>query len=576
MTGSPNHEEIRDALSRALESEDLKGSPTLKKILTFVVSEELAGRGDKLKAFSIALDALGKSETFDPQTDPSVRVGVGRLRNALQLYYLNRGQDDPVLITIPKGSYRPKFAIRASVSANEPDIQEATETPPTLARGRKTFFAAIAVGGLAVSLIGVWFIVPLLFRFEANEVARRANNAIKIVVQENADIPLNDTERRQTSQFVGGLRAALSRNDALSIVLPEQVEQQNPPEPVQKGQAIDFSVVGTVRDDTRFRHISIELINNHTKELIWARTHQLGLDTASANSVPYVSRELNTQIFGESIKALEGRDPETLSASQLFVLATWVPGPAKNSLKWEKQRLDLARLAIEKNPGFGPAYSVLADKLAYLGSVDGPSDTSEARRESLAHSTKALELAPGDANAVFNVAQSQWHSGKVKDSIRSMKRVLELNPNHGLARGLLIVIPYTCTVAPDNVLQDAIAFDRSLGPDNPIRWVTLTWLGWLHLNRGEFEQALEAEKRAAQIFQIPYTVMRHAVILNKLGRPEDAAQLIALQKDNWPNLDPAHFSEVTMPKLCGDFPGPHVMLEHYESLTRALSNQADK
>ncbi|MEP3279362.1 MAG: hypothetical protein ABJN26_06035 [Stappiaceae bacterium] len=570
VEGVPDHAEIQAALSRVLDSDELRTSPTLRKILRFVVCEELEGRGGKLKAFSIALDALGKAETFDPQTDPSVRVGVGRLRSALQLYYLNSGRLDRVEISVPKGSYRPSFS-RREVSNAGLDQHETDETKPTSSKlGHKRLFAAIILG-LALCIIGAWVFLPALFRFEARDTVMRASNTIKVRVQENAHTPSNETEKRETFQFLRGIRSALLRNDTLSIILPEQPPEEGAPERSNSDEEQpDYSVVGIVQDAPTYRRVSVELINGHTNELVWARTHQLRKNAASERVVAQVVRELSMQILGASISTLQGRDPETLSAAQLFVLANWVPGPAKNSLKWEQERVTLARLAIKKDAAFGPAYSVLADKLAYLSSVDGPSDTPEARQEAQAHWQKALELAPGDANVLFNVAQSQWHSGMVKDAIRSMKRVLELDPNHGLARGLLIVIPYTCTVAPDDILQDAIAFDESLGPDNPIRWVTLTWLGWLHLNRGEFELALDAEKRAAQIFQIPYTVMRHAVILNKLGRPAEAAKLIKSQRKNWPNIDPAHFSNVTMPRLCTDFPGGHVMLDYYDDLKRSL------
>ncbi|MDF2813606.1 MAG: adenylate cyclase, partial [Microvirga sp.] len=37
---------------------------------------------------------------------------AGRLRRALERYYLSGGLSDPVVITIPKGAYVPHFAWR--------------------------------------------------------------------------------------------------------------------------------------------------------------------------------------------------------------------------------------------------------------------------------------------------------------------------------------------------------------------------------------------------------------------------------------------------------------------------------
>ncbi|MEO0911065.1 MAG: tetratricopeptide repeat protein, partial [Pseudomonadota bacterium] len=333
---------------------------------------------------------------------------------------------------------------------------------------------------------------------------------------------------------------------------------------------IDYRVTAVAKDLNDNNRFTIELINNHTSQLVWARNYDVADDISVTDKVV---RELFTHIFGDSKEALEGRDPETLTAQQLTLMATWVSGPATNALNWETERAELARLAISKDPNYGPAYSVLADKLSYLGSVDGPSDTQAASQEAAASRQKALELSPRDPNAMFNEAQSYWHSGNVLEAVRAMERVLEIDPNRALARFFAGAIPYTCKPAPDEALQTAIDFDASLSPDNPVRWVTLTWIGWLHFNRDEYELALEAEKRSAQIFQIPYTVMRHAAILSKLGRNDEAAELLRSQKSNWPNISPDHFANKTIPKLCRDFPGETKMVGFYKSLAEAMKGR---
>jgi hypothetical protein len=77
-----------------------------------VVEETLAGRADRLHAYPIALEVLGRDANFDPQTDPVVRMEAGRLRRRLERYYLGAGQSDPVRVDIPKGSYVPTFERR--------------------------------------------------------------------------------------------------------------------------------------------------------------------------------------------------------------------------------------------------------------------------------------------------------------------------------------------------------------------------------------------------------------------------------------------------------------------------------
>ena len=99
-------------LERVLASPDFVASDRLRRFLRFVVEEALAGRADRLHAYPIALEVLGRDTSFDPQTDPVVRMEAGRLRRRLERYYLRAGQSDPVRIDIPKGGYAPTFEKR--------------------------------------------------------------------------------------------------------------------------------------------------------------------------------------------------------------------------------------------------------------------------------------------------------------------------------------------------------------------------------------------------------------------------------------------------------------------------------
>lgn len=100
---------VRAALDRIVSSPLLAKSPQLAHFLIFIVEETLGGRGNRLKAYTIATDALGRDADFDPQSDPIVRVEAGRLRRALEQYYATEGRDDPLTIELPLGHYVPVF-----------------------------------------------------------------------------------------------------------------------------------------------------------------------------------------------------------------------------------------------------------------------------------------------------------------------------------------------------------------------------------------------------------------------------------------------------------------------------------
>jgi adenylate cyclase len=93
-------------------SPDFKTKGLLCRFLSYIISEHLAGRGDNLKGYTIAVDVFNRDEDFDPGQDALVRINAGRLRRILDLYYLKEGKNDEIKIEIPKGGYNPKISLR--------------------------------------------------------------------------------------------------------------------------------------------------------------------------------------------------------------------------------------------------------------------------------------------------------------------------------------------------------------------------------------------------------------------------------------------------------------------------------
>ena len=92
---NPSDDDIRAQLERILKHSEFKASDKQRQFLSFVIKETLAGKSSQIKAYTIALSVYGRTETFDPQVDPIVRVEAGRLRRSLEHYYLTAGRNDP-------------------------------------------------------------------------------------------------------------------------------------------------------------------------------------------------------------------------------------------------------------------------------------------------------------------------------------------------------------------------------------------------------------------------------------------------------------------------------------------------
>jgi tetratricopeptide (TPR) repeat protein len=115
-------EAVREALARVLEADELRPSPQLSNILRFVVEATLDGRQDAIKGYTIAVEALGRDPSFDPQADPIVRVEATRLRRALERYYAGAGAGDDIEIMVPRGSYVPQFRSRREGAGIAPGL----------------------------------------------------------------------------------------------------------------------------------------------------------------------------------------------------------------------------------------------------------------------------------------------------------------------------------------------------------------------------------------------------------------------------------------------------------------------
>ncbi len=66
----------------------------------------------------MATQVFGRKEDFDQATNPIVSIQANRLRRSLERYYLVVGQQDPVRIDIPKGTYVPTFCEQIGIESD--------------------------------------------------------------------------------------------------------------------------------------------------------------------------------------------------------------------------------------------------------------------------------------------------------------------------------------------------------------------------------------------------------------------------------------------------------------------------
>src|SRR5215468_5332281 len=192
MSGSarsdgPSAAEVRAALERIVASPTFRASSQLAAFLRFVVEAALAGQSDRIKGYTIAVEALGRSADFDPQTDPIVRVEAGRLRRALERYYANGGASDPIAIELPRGGYAPAFQYRAVSKSRLRDnqLRKLLQSIPTSVRRYAAAVGLMLFGAATFAAIDLLMFDDAVVRHAhraANGAPTRANAHIGPVI----------------------------------------------------------------------------------------------------------------------------------------------------------------------------------------------------------------------------------------------------------------------------------------------------------------------------------------------------------------------------------------------------------
>ncbi len=104
-----NRETVLEEIERLSSSAALHNSESLCKLLRYLADQSLQNPGTTLKEYQIATEVFHRSSDFDPQLDSVIRVQAGRLRTKLASYYSSDGEDDRIIVDLPKGNYTLHF-----------------------------------------------------------------------------------------------------------------------------------------------------------------------------------------------------------------------------------------------------------------------------------------------------------------------------------------------------------------------------------------------------------------------------------------------------------------------------------
>ena len=120
---------IEAELQRLLRQKKFSAAAQMSAFLKYIVAQTLDGNGDRIKAYTVGVDALGKPDSFDAQNDPSVRVLALRLRKCLNASYEHDGGLHHARIVLKVGTYVPEFLKAAQIAEEEHSTLQAGRAP---------------------------------------------------------------------------------------------------------------------------------------------------------------------------------------------------------------------------------------------------------------------------------------------------------------------------------------------------------------------------------------------------------------------------------------------------------------
>ncbi|PDT16903.1 hypothetical protein CO670_09175 [Rhizobium sp. J15] len=264
---------IRAQLDRILASSEFLASERGRRFLHYIVEQTLEGHGEQLKAFAIAQAVFGRDASFDGQNDPVVRIEAGRIRRALERYYLVSGSNDPINITIPKGGYAPHFSGgEAASNTGETTAAPSRENPRR--RPHRDLLLPVAVAALIGAAAALVLIRPLASYFSTPQAppasaASPAKSKATIIVEPFAALGGTDRGADFAKGLADQLIAKLMKVDSLVVLAPGR-----------SGVATLgslFNLQGSALIDGTVLHLQVRLINGADGAVVWANQYDRDL-----------------------------------------------------------------------------------------------------------------------------------------------------------------------------------------------------------------------------------------------------------------------------------------------------------
>jgi len=253
---------------------------------------------------------------------------------------------------------------------------------------------------------------------------------------------------------------------------------------------------GSVQKANDQVRVNVQLINAMTDAHLWAEIYDRKLTdifAVESDIAKTIAEMLQVKLTGSEKTAMSKKPTENPEAHELYL---------KGRFFWNKRTatdlrksIDYFNQAIEKDPGYAPAYAALAQSWKLLPAFNGgaPQDCFP-QAETAARKALALDDTSSTAHAAL--ASLKGLSGfDYAGAIIEYERTLQLNPNDATARQWFA----NDTLANIGQNERELAELKRAVELDPLSLIINSNLGWAYIHLGRLDEAIEQLRKTVEM-----------------------------------------------------------------------------
>ena len=524
-------EASRAELDRLLADPEFHCTDRNKSFLKFVAQALFKGRGDSIKAYTVAVDVFGRPASFDPTTDPIVRIEATRLRTCLSSYYDLHATQGSVRIDLPKGRYVPIFsriataaeADQASSVPAAPELLSPPRPPQGLSRlypSARMKWTTVTAGIAGGVLVGLALLVGLLR--PGGEPVLSGKPVVQLEMKLTGGPADSEAERLRDALMV-----ALSRFQTLRVMATE-----SDPDVAATGRASRFRITMKYDGAASDRSVWWQIVDLASGEALRTDVEKAAAaPLASSDAVDALVSRLAVRFAGakglvNNLETAREINNPTLGNGCILRASLAIDAADVPALK---QAQGCIEQTLALRPSDADSDAALS---AVLLALDRPDAPTELTRRALGLADRAVALAPDSARGAVAKMMAEFRSGGIEAAVRSGRRAVELNPLNSAAKtklGTILFVSGQWEEGTGLVMAGSAIEDNAL-PEAE------TMLAFDAYRRGDYEDALGRLERNAPSHCYCAQLLKVAT-LGQLGRSDDASQAIEALRRARPGFD---------------------------------------